>query len=59
LKKVTRFFRVSLAQEYSKQLDVLVEKGVFVTYSEAVRRALELLLEKYSERAGILKEQKN
>jgi len=47
---VTRFFRVSLPKEYSARLDALVRKGIFITYSEAVRRAIELLLEKYRER---------
>gem|GEM_PF-3583288 len=50
---VTRFFRVSLPKEYSARLDALVRKGIFITYSEAVRRAIELLLEKYRE-DGIL-----
>ena len=49
VERVTRVFRVTLAKETSERLDGLVKKAVFLSYSEAIRRALELLLEQYHE----------
>ena len=54
LRKVVRVFRVSLSKGLSEKLNQLVEAGVFASYSEAIRRGLELLLEKY----GIISDKK-
>ena len=38
---------VSMSKGLSEKLNQLVEAGVFASYSEVIRRGMELLVEKY------------
>jgi len=43
-KYVVRVFRVKMPVSLSKKLDELVEEGVYMSYADAVRQALAMLL---------------
>lgn len=43
-KHVVRVFRVKMSGSMSKKLDNLIEDGHYVTYADAIRHALDLLV---------------
>jgi Arc/MetJ-type ribon-helix-helix transcriptional regulator len=43
-KHVVRVFRVKMSESMAKKVDNLIEEGVFVSYADAIRHAVELLL---------------
>jgi Arc/MetJ-type ribon-helix-helix transcriptional regulator len=45
-KHVVRVFRVKMSESMAKKMDDLVEGGAFVSYADAIRHAVELLLKK-------------
>ena len=48
---VVKNFKVRLPKRMLEELDKLVEEGVVSGYAEAVRRGLELFLERYAKKA--------
>jgi len=48
---IVKTFKVTLPKEYYNKLTNLIERGVFTSYAEAIRRAIELLLEVYETRS--------
>jgi Arc/MetJ-type ribon-helix-helix transcriptional regulator len=49
-KHVVRVFRVKMSESMAKRVDDLVEEGVFVSYADAIRHAVKLLL---NEKGGL------
>jgi len=45
-KHIIRVFRVKMSESMSRKLDDLVDEGVYMTYADALRHALNLLLKK-------------
>jgi Arc/MetJ-type ribon-helix-helix transcriptional regulator len=45
-KHVVRVFRVKMSESMARKIDELIEEGEYVTYADAVRQALGLLLKK-------------
>ena len=50
---IVKTFKVTLPRNYYDELNRLIEKGVFTSYAEAIRRAIELLIEVYGEKNKI------
>ena len=45
--KVKKTFAVTLPKEWLDELDELIRRGVFTSYAEAIRKAIEELLKRY------------
>jgi Arc/MetJ-type ribon-helix-helix transcriptional regulator len=45
-KEVEKVFRVKLSKEVLEDLDALIRSRAYVTYAEALRHAIRLLIEK-------------
>ncbi len=44
-----KIFRVKLARRQAERFEKLVQAGVYVTYADAIRHAMGLLLEKHND----------
>ncbi len=55
-KSVERVFRVKLSKEASDEFDDLIERQIFISYAEALRHAIELLLKEQRPKIQKLRE---
>ncbi len=49
---VVRVFRVKMSEEMAKGLEELVNEGYYVTYADAIRHALDLLIKENLSEGG-------
>jgi Arc/MetJ-type ribon-helix-helix transcriptional regulator len=47
---VVRVFRVKMSERMAQALEELIEEGVYVSYADAIRHAVDLLLDKNTSR---------
>lgn len=46
---VVKIFRVKLPRRQAERFEKLVQAGVYITYADAIRHALDLLLEEHKD----------
>lgn len=46
---VVKIFRVKLARRQAESFEKLVQAGVYITYADAIRHAIDSLLEKHGD----------
>ncbi len=46
-KHVVRVFRVKMSEKMSNEIEDLISDGTYVTYADAIRHSLSLLLDKH------------
>jgi len=47
---ISKLFKVRISKEMLERMDELVDKGIISSYSEAIRRGLEMFLSQYKGR---------